>query len=205
MAGALRQRRGGAVRLVEGEADRQRPGLVVILPGQPAPGIGGAGVDTGDQGRRAVEQLQGGLGALLLGGAVLVGEDELHHPGAVVVGQGEQLRVVQLLLLRHGEQHPGVRLLAGDCQGDGAAVGQRTVLQPGLGGRTAPDQQREGDDDGYEYDEKMTPATFQHVSVSPVRSGRRRSGRRYRPAPPADRVRLARPGSGVPSRAGTCP
>ncbi|CRM86079.1 hypothetical protein [Pseudomonas sp. 22 E 5] len=42
------------------------------------------------------------------------------------------------------------------------------------------------------------------ISVSPIQSSRPRSGRRYRPVPPADPVRRARPCSGVPSRAGTC-
>ncbi|MCY1406258.1 hypothetical protein D9M71_215190 [compost metagenome] len=205
MAGALRQRRGGAVRFVEGEADRQRGSLVVVLSSQPAPGIGGAGIDAGDQGGRAVEQFQAGLGALLLQRAVLLREHQLHHAGAAVVSQGEQLRIVQLLLLRHRQQYPRVWLLAGDGDGHRAAVGQRALFQAGLRGGAAPQQQADGDDDCDQYDEKMTPATFQHFSASPVQSGRRRSARRYRQGPPADRVRRARPCNGVPSRAGTCP
>lgn len=76
-----------------------------------------------------------------------------------------------------------------------------------LGRRSAPEQQGGTDDQHQGGDQKTAPVTFhdRHISVSPIQSGRRRSARRYRPGPPAGRARLARPGSGVPSRAGTCP
>ena len=92
-------------------------------------------------------------------------------------------------------------------QGGVAAVVEVQGFQFRLGRRSAPEQQGGTDDQHQGGDQKTAPVTFhdRHISVSPIQSGRRRSARRYRPGPPAGRARLARPGSGVPSRAGTCP
>lgn len=135
------------------------------------------------------------------------GGEVLDHPGGAVVSQVQHLGVVQLLFGGGDHHHPRARLLAGFGKGGVAAVVEVQGFQFRLGRRSAPEQQGGTDDQQQGGDQKTAPVTFhdRHISVSPIQSGRRRSARRYRPGPPAGRARLARPGSGVPSRAGTCP
>ena len=206
----LVRQRGVAVALGQGnvEADRERLGLVVVLAGEPAPGGGRAWADAGDQVRLAAEAGNDRFEPGLLRPAIAVFRGEvLDHPGGAVVSQVQHLGVVQLLFGGGDHHHPRARLLAGFGKGGVAAVVEVQGFQFRLGRRSAPEQQGGTDDQHQGGDQKTAPVTFhdRHISVSPIQSGRRRSARRYRPGPLAGRARLARPGSGVPSRAGTCP
>ncbi|MND80950.1 hypothetical protein D3C80_727330 [compost metagenome] len=136
VCGRLRQRC-LAAGLFQAEIHGNRPRLVVVLAGQPAPGLGGAWADTGDQGRFLRQLAQSLVQGLLLLAAVVGRQDHLHQLRFAGLGQVQQLPVGQRLVLGYTDGHSGLWVHAWCHTGD-AGVIDAQLFQACLGGRAGP-------------------------------------------------------------------
>ncbi|MNQ57490.1 hypothetical protein D3C85_716480 [compost metagenome] len=127
----------GAAGFFQGQVDRDRLGLVVLLFGQPAPGQYRARTDAADQRRRALEFPECRLQRPPLQQAVL-GQDHLHDLRGTATTQGNQLLVAQLLFIVDRNHHLGERCRAGNDPGHGRAVRRRQHFQGRFGGGAVP-------------------------------------------------------------------
>ncbi|MNE03894.1 hypothetical protein D3C80_964120 [compost metagenome] len=128
----------GAAGLLQIEVHRDCLGLVIALAGQPAPGLGRAWADTGNQRRSALELLQGLLHGLLLLAAIGGWEDQLDQLRFAALAQVKQLFLAQGLVLGHGDGDSRLGTGTWVDPDQAAAISQAQVLQGRLGCRAGP-------------------------------------------------------------------
>ncbi|MNH22798.1 hypothetical protein D3C79_826690 [compost metagenome] len=134
----------GATGTLDTEIHRDSLGLVVCLGGQPFPGLGGTWADTGNQGRRALQLLQGMVQGGVLQGAIGGRQDHLDHLRLTALAQVQQLLVGQRLILQHGNGYPCFGVGARGHPGQAAAIVQGQVFQARLRCGAGPQPEAQG-------------------------------------------------------------
>ncbi|MNE64430.1 hypothetical protein D3C80_1598430 [compost metagenome] len=108
--------------MLQAEVHGNGPRLVVGLCRQPAPGLRRAWADTGYQGRFFGQLGRCQVQRLLLLGAVVGWQDNLHQLRFPSLAQVQQLLVGQSLVLRDADGDPGLGVHARGHAGDAEVV-----------------------------------------------------------------------------------